>query len=301
METQREHLILKWLDDSLTPEERQAFERLDDYEQLIKLGDAAHAFKAPDFDSSQSFEELNTFRQTKNPTQKLWPNLLKIASILIIALVTYFGFFHTTGTQISTEVAQQEQLILADNSQVVLNGDSQISYSEKDWETNRTLQLEGEAYFKVSKGQTFTVETEKGNITVLGTQFNVKLRDDILEVTCYEGLVSVTSGDIYRKLSAGEALRITHENDALALESPVTQAQWLEDKSMFSNASLTDVFTELERYYDVNITLDNISTTDQFTGGFGYDNLELSLKSITQPMQLEYAINGKNVRIYAVE
>jgi len=56
---------------------------------------------------------------------------------------------------------------------VVLNSKSTISFNKTDWKNNRQLTLDGEAYFKVEKGSTFTVNTNNGSVTVLGTQFNV--------------------------------------------------------------------------------------------------------------------------------
>jgi ferric-dicitrate binding protein FerR (iron transport regulator) len=64
---------------------------------------------------------------------------------------------------------------------LILNAASKLSFNEKKWADQRALTLEGEAFFKVQKGQTFSVNTTAGVITVLGTQFNVKERKTILK------------------------------------------------------------------------------------------------------------------------
>ena len=70
-----------------------------------------------------------------------------------------------------------------------------LKYASNKWDKKRRVRLEGEAFFKVAKGSTFTVDTKTGSVKVLGTQFNVKNRIGFFEVVCYEGLVGVTVSD----------------------------------------------------------------------------------------------------------
>jgi Fe2+-dicitrate sensor, membrane component len=65
---------------------------------------------------------------------------------------------------------------------VNLNSSSQLSYSKNKWDSKREVTLNGEAFFKVSKGSTFDVITLNGKVSVLGTQFNVKQRENYFEV-----------------------------------------------------------------------------------------------------------------------
>ena len=69
-----------------------------------------------------------------------------------------------------------------------LNELSQLEYNASKWDENRSLELKGEAFFDVEKGKRFDVTTEFGNVSVLGTEFNVLSRDSIFKVSCYEGL-----------------------------------------------------------------------------------------------------------------
>ena len=79
---------------------------------------------------------------------------------------------------------------------------------KRNGQTKRDLTLEGEAYFKVQKGQTFSVNTTDGVVKVLGTHFNVKQRNNYFEVNCYEGLVSVTYNNETVKLPPGKTFRL---------------------------------------------------------------------------------------------
>ena len=49
-----------------------------------------------------------------------------------------------------------------------------------------------------------------------------------------------------------------------------------------------------DRHYDVEILLEAVDPEQLFTGGFIHGNLELALKSITEPMGLSYSINKNN-------
>ena len=75
---------------------------------------------------------------------------------------------------------------------MLLNSKSTITFNKHNWDTNRTLELNGEAFFDVEKGNTFTVKTSQGNVSVLGTEFNVNASVDFFRVSCYEGKVKVS-------------------------------------------------------------------------------------------------------------
>ena len=105
-----------------------------------------------------------------------------------------FGLFFLMSTnEISHTTAFGEQKIieLPDGSLVTMNSKSTIEFNPDSWESNRILNLSGEAYFKVKKGSQFTVNTTNGNVVVLGTEFNVNSSHNFFEVICYEGKVKV--------------------------------------------------------------------------------------------------------------
>ena len=99
---------------------------------------------------------------------------------------------------------------LPDNSEVVLNSGSEINYKKWNWDNNRRLELKGEAYFRVSKGRRFEVQTSLGKVSVLGTQFNVKARKNRFDVVCYEGRVKVNYANTQIILTHGQS--VTFEN-----------------------------------------------------------------------------------------
>nr|WP_321228263.1 FecR family protein [uncultured Psychroserpens sp.] len=292
----KEDQIIKWLNDELTPAERNLFEQREDFELYQAIVDGGKEFKASNFSKPESFNDFKLAYESKNDkTRKLdwFKPMLRIASILVIAFGIYFTFFYGNLTQVQTLASQKATIELPDHSKVTLNADSEIEFSKKDWNNNRSLNLKGEAYFKVAKGKTFDVITSQGVVTVVGTEFNVKQRDNYFEVQCFEGIVSVTSGTHTEKLLAGDTFRIL-DNSFSQDKISILKPEWTSNKSMFKTVPFKTVLAEIERQYDIKIIVEDVDTKRLFTGGFMHDDMENALLSITQPMDLTYEINASN-------
>src|SRR5690606_22336351 len=182
----------------------------------------------------------------------------------------------------------------------VLNAGSKITYNKKNWANQRELSLDGEAYFKVTKGNKFSVKTLEGTVTVLGTQFNVFARDGFFEVACYEGLVSVAINGTLLKVPAGSKIQI--ENGTLVINETIQNPSpvWLANESSFENAPLSVVLKELERQYPIKVTSEKVVSEHRFSGTFTHENLDLALKAICEPLHLNYKTNKNGtVNIHA--
>src|SRR5690606_24222208 len=134
-------------------------------------------------------------------------NFWRVAAIFVFVLAGYY-YSTTTDTSIESDIAQTNTFSLQDDPEGVLNSCSRFTYNKKNWANQREISLDGEAYFKVTKGNKFSVKTLEGTVTVLGTQFNVFARDGFFEVACYEGLVSVAINGTLLKVPAGSKIQI---------------------------------------------------------------------------------------------
>lgn len=290
----KEKLIQKWLNNELTPQEKEIFDALEDAGFLTEIAQEAKRFApkkvAPSFESLEG--RLEQEAEKKNNGLKWLP---RIAAIFIIGLGLFYFLNADDTITTSTQLAENTDLSLPDKSKVALNEASTISYDPENWDTDRQLSLKGEAFFEVEKGQRFTVETDYGSVSVLGTEFNVTARDSIFEVVCYEGLVQVKYKGKLTKLPAGKSLVVKNgkvREEEIALRKP----QWLNQLSVFENASLSQVIVELEKQYSISVTTDNVGEM-KFTGAFENTNLENALTAITQTLGLRYTINGDQVII----
>ncbi len=218
---------------------------------------------------------------------------MRIAAVLVVGLGLYFLFFSNNVNTISTLASEKTTIELPDSSEVILNALSTLSYSETKWNSKREVSLEGEAFFKVAKGKVFDVLTEDGVVTVVGTQFNVKQRDNYFEVKCYEGIVRVTAGETVKELTVGDSFRLMNGTSNF-FETSYLQPQWTKNVSSFKAVPFSEVIAELERQYNVTVVISNTGFNPEFTGGFVHDNLENALKSIAQPLELTYTIESNN-------
>ena len=298
----RKEIIKKWLDNELSPQELEVFKTFKDYDALVKLSHGIKQFKAPEFNTS---EELNIALQHIN-TPKLravnWMRpLMRIAAVFAICFSAYY-YTTTLDTSVNTYASEKNMTIeLPDASSVSLNALSTLTYNKKSWNDARDVNLIGEAYFKVAKGKTFKVFTSVGTITVLGTQFNIKQRENLFEVVCYEGSVSVTHKSNTKILTPGDSFLILDGKYIAKEKETQINPSWINNESYFKSMSFAHVLHEFERQYDVTINSQHIDVKQLFTGSFVHNNKELALKSITLPLNLNYSIENNHTIVLSRE
>lgn len=287
---EKNELIEKWLKGELSPEEQLAFDALEDapfFKEIIEEGKRFSAEKQAKVNSFETLESRLSAKKNSN-----WMKLIpRIAAVLIISLGLFYFVNNSSSKSFNTQYSENKTITLPDNSIVQLNELSKLEYQTKNWNKNRTLNLNGEAFFDVEKGSRFDVNTNYGTVSVLGTEFNVVSRDNKFIVSCYEGLVQVNYNQKNIKLPAGSEFILngtTEEKKKIVLATP----QWLHNQSTFERVLLNDVIKELEKQYGVSV-ITNVESNDvYFTGAFTHDNLESAIKAITQPFNLTYKIKN---------
>ena len=299
----QEYYIKKWLSGSLTEEERQEFERSETYKELQQLDQALQAFKAPKMDLDDGYSQLkqSSEGETTQINVHWWKPVLQIAAAVLIGVLlfqyypTIKGVFSNSNELVTTLNGETKEITLPDASRVTLNASSTVSYEPDGWEQQRTLDLDGEAYFKVAPGEVFTVETDQGQIQVLGTEFNVKSRSGFFEVVCYEGSVQVNSQNYQEILSASHMFRLI--NGTLIKDQDLDQSapSWINNLSTFVSVPYGEVLSEFERQYNVTIESQDIDLRQLFTGSFTHQNQELALEAITQPLNIGYKIRENQI------
>jgi transmembrane sensor len=297
--------IEKWLNGTLTDEEEGVFRKSVDFKDLQKLLQSTAAFKAPGFDVEAELTRLKTIRN-KRPVAKSisWVKpFLRVAAVFVIFAVGYFFFDRSINyeTQITTQIAETSQAFLPDSSIAKLNVDTKITYSDKNWDQSRKINLDGEAYFKVAKGARFDVITTGGVVSVLGTQFNVKQRENYFEVVCFEGLVSVEFNDQQYKLPAGNGFRVVNGAISSIQARSNKLPQWMDGVSTFESIPFVYILEEFQRQYNVSFEAKGVDMQQLFTGGFTNTNIDLALKSITKPFGLTYRkINTSHIVLTSI-
>jgi transmembrane sensor len=219
------------------------------------------------------------------------------ASIIFLISGIWALFIYQPVENIVAEKGQHADYRLPDGTFITLNADSKISFSKKKFNKQRQVQMDGEAFFNVQKGSTFTINTPLAAIKILGTSFNVFSRDNIFKVSCFTGKIIITSGLQSSTITPGEMAYL--ENNTLKIMQKAdisTSAQWRVGEFNFENASLNLVLDEIERQFNVTFVASGLTDKD-FTGSFTNRNLVEALDIVCIPMGLTYEI-GSNSKIY---
>ncbi len=287
-----DYKLAKWLNNELTAEELAEFKQNPDFALYEKIKENSARLKTPAFDQDKM---LSNVVATKKATKvvKLQQNwFTRVAAVLVIALgLSFFVVNSFKEKYYGTELTQTVNL--PDNSEVIVNKNSSIEYKTFFWKNNRTIDLKGEAYFKVAKGKTFEVNTNLGKVTVLGTQFNVNAKDNTFEVTCYEGKVKVNYKN--QELILTKGMLVTFENDSKKEgKTTLSMPNWASDEieMSFTNQNLKTIITDIENTYNVTIKTNTIATEQLFTGKLPSNNLDVALQIIASTYHLQ--INKSN-------
>lgn len=149
------------------------------------------------------------------------------------------------------------QLTLSDGTRVWLNADSKITYPDNFSGVTRTVELQGEAYFDVSRDEQhpFIVKTGQFTTTVLGTEFNIRqYKNEAPCITLIKGSVSVKAGNQSVILTPGQSATVSSAGQLVVADvdvQPITC--WRDGEFYFDNIQLKDIMPEIGRWYKMNV------------------------------------------------
>jgi ferric-dicitrate binding protein FerR (iron transport regulator) len=278
--------------------------KTDEARHIVLSLTSTSSFTIPAPEASLLWNRIETSIKTANVKPKtirlspLWK--WGLAAAASFAFIVWFNKI-TTKDQVYAQAGEKKEIKLTDESLVTLNAGSMISYKSASFNQDRVLRLDGEAFFKVKPGSTFTVKTDYGTVTVLGTSFNVISRDGIFEVNCYTGKVKVqTNKQKEVVITTGEA-SIENQYDQTLTKSVFLPGEagpeWLNGKFIFKNQPFSRVISELERQYGIEVNLEKGLEYVPYTGLFESGDLSEALKLITWPLHLKSTVSGKTVNI----
>lgn len=231
-------------------------------------------------------------------SNKRW--MVWAASIAAIFVLGYFSLRDMpTPSVYSTKSANTLAHTLPENSIITLNANSSISLIEESWTDNRVLSLIGEAFFEVSPGSKFTVLTDMGEISVLGTSFNVFVRENELQVSTFTGVVKVEKDGKSILLEKGDQLSFTTKKESWS----TTQfnlnhvATWRSGAFHFNSIPLQKVVNELERQFAIEIEVASDISQSIYSGFFSKTDLNEALQLVFVPMGMKYKIDGNKVNV----
>lgn len=289
MENENETYLADWLSGKISDEQLKQLVKEDAFLDFQKLKNTLEDLTVSNPDLDKNFEAVKQKWQDQKAKREIKAFPIWRYSAIAATLLLCFGLFQLFyfSNINATGFGSAKNLTLPDNSKVVLNSKSKLCYPNL-FQINRTLNLEGEAYFEVEKGSTFTVETKLGYVKVLGTKFNVNAYKDYFEVICYEGKVSVESKGKITIITPSEGIRFYNHTSENWASDTNQKPKWLLGESDFRNVPFKYVVDKFKNQYNVAVEFPKTSENVKFTGTFTHKNIETALKSICIPLQLKY-------------
>lgn len=305
----------EWI--SLSPENRKCFEE----EQEIWFSAEDNEILSR-YDKEKAFEVFRQRVAASSASNTHWRHLRVwmryAAGLVIIGVLVLTAFFYSRNRMASrfADVVIEAprgglaKLSLPDGSQVWLNSNSKIIYSQGFGITDRKLRLIGEGYFKVKRNQKLPFSISSGNLLIhdLGTQFNVRnySSDAEAEITLTEGKVSFQDlrniKTVYY-LQPNQKAVIAKASGIVKLKNcdAVANSQWTTGQLIFDGQSMQYLIQTLERSYNVKINVMNPAVMRcHFYGDFLRHDQSLNevLRALSSTGKFRYRIQGNQVTIY---
>lgn len=267
-----------------SPAHRAAYRRAESL--WAATGDAS--LRAADRDAealSRHLDAIKTHRRRKS----LRKGGTVVAGILGLALVTGIWFerphlLQDLRADIVTGRGERRTVALPDGSSLLVDADSAL-VTDLSPRGRRVTLLRGGAFFAVARtGAPFVVEAGGGEITVVGTRFDVRTAEQGSIVTVSEGKVTVAAPgrNAAALLEKGQQIRF----DAKGAEPPRSvdldeAMSWHDGRFAFYQARLGDVIDEIRRYRKGRIVvLDPELANRRVTGSFSLDDPDQALESL---------------------
>ena len=198
----------------------------------------------------------------------------------------------------------ENTVILADGTTVHLNAGSKLTYPGRFAGKRRVVALEGEAYFDVVKDETrpFIVQTHLGEVTVLGTAFNINAYTDAsVYTTLVHGKVQFSSSSIGTIiLSPGEQAVVSANGSEKRMVDLDEYVGWVDGRYVFNNRPLGEIMQTFERWYDIQVYYETPHLRDiTYSGSLKrYGTINSFLDALELTGDLTYKISGRNILIY---
>lgn len=206
--------------------------------------------------------------------------------------------------QVSTPRGGQYQVSLPDGTKAWLNAATTLKYPYSFAVNERLVELNGEAYFEVSKDRKrpFKVKTGKQTVEVLGTHFNINAYSDesVVKTTLLEGAVRVSTASAKVDIHPGEQSKFPSGSSILSVAKDVDIDRvmaWKNDVFSFDNDDLKTVMRQIARWYDLDVVYKGKIGDEKYVGEISRSSNLAEVFRILELNHVHTEINGKTLTI----
>lgn len=297
---EEKELIKQWLNES--PTNKEALFRERQFYGAMIMNNPTPDYKAK--------------KEIKPTRSKLLWEMMKIAAVVLLTTSCVLFFM-----QRKTELHEKQQpwlsvvvpsgqranVVLPDGTNVWLNARTQLRYPGVFTGEKREIELNGEAYFEVAKNKDkpFVVHTDKCEIEVLGTTFNVEAYDDSDDffAALIAGSVRVTSKSGKTNSLVLQPNYLTTLKDEKLTSQEITDFdyyRWREGLVCFRETGLAQLMQRFEKCYGVKIVIKNPLLLEYaFSGKFRIaDGIDNALRVLQKDVPYTFKKNEEENTIY---
>jgi len=253
-------------------------------------------------------EEKKNGKSSIQHLKSIYSEVLKIAAVLLVAFLGSWYFFTEFRNQDSVVMqtlrvpaGQRAEITLVDGTKVWLNAKTTLLFPSRFTEKNREVKIDGEGFFEVTanKSQPFIVKTNRFDVKVWGTKFNLMAYSEknIFETSLLEGSVEVMKSNDTQGVMIKPDERISFVNNQLVV-APIIYPNhflWREGIISFNDESFPELVSKLELYFDMKVEVKNDKILDyRCTGKFRTkDGVEHILKVLQLSNKFSFKIDEK--------
>lgn len=235
-----------------------------------------------------------------------WRAAAAVAGILLIAGAWWYTSYDGREVSYRTGFGETHKIVLPDSSVVTLNANSMLTLG--NWEDDREVWLQGEAFFSVRKKRRatgdaapvkFIVHTNTLDVNVLGTEFTVSERSGT-RVVLNTGKIALTLPDKTIMMKPGDMVEISGKEKEPVQQTvdPRVYSAWKDNEWILDGLSLEKIAQRIEETYGLKVVIRNNPDPDiEVTGVVPTDNLDTLLKALSAAFNLTFKQEGKEILI----
>lgn len=285
------------------------------FEQLSKVWSTISSEEAcviPDKEAffnqlKEKFPQPHTAKTISLTKKLMW---LKIAAgIIIITGAVLLFIVLRNKEQLPNAIAitrQTQQNILndtlPDGTLAVISNNSSLQYPNNFTKAAREVILNGEAWFNVTHNpaQPFIISAGPIHIKVIGTSFNVRTNNEVIEVSVKTGIVRMYNNDDSLTVTAKQKgiYQISTRQFVLKEKFNPNEVAYATKYFNFESATLKEITDQLQKAYDIKIIIAN-KNLENCTLSSSFDNkpIEYIFEVLAMTLNIQYRIEQKTVYI----
>ncbi len=279
--------------------------------------------------AQKKYKRLHNTTNSRSFPSRRMVNIYKWATVISIIAVSIFisATFFQPNQKLSVPVkplmqvvtahkGERVHLVLADGTKILLNGDSKLKIPQHFSDSTREVYLKGEAYFEVAHhpGRPFLVHAGHTVTRDLSTRFVVTSYPESgqTRVIVTEGKVAMHEANISNLDNVPKRPEAIIKSDHIGIMEKDGNIKvvrvgnimdwmgWTEGKLVFNNTPLDQVIIQLDRWYDLNITLNNSTIADRRLTATYVDRQPMHevLDAISLSLNLKYTVKNRSVVFY---